>query len=199
MPTAVEFCNRHVATARSTETLHEVASRMRGEHVGSVVVVEATDAQLFPVGLVTDRDIVVAVLARGDRRIDTITVGEVMSTEPVTAPEGEDVTDVLKRMQSAGVRRVPIVNDRGALVGIIAFDDLFQHFAHQIDALAQLLSREQSTEVHVRPLTETSAARKPARRPEPKAATPRARRGAKGRTDRISRTSASSGRRSSVR
>jgi CBS domain-containing protein len=151
MPTAGEFCNRRVAIARSGETLHEVAARMREEHVGSVVVVDELDGRRVPIGMLTDRDIVVGVLARTDRRVDAVTVGDVMTTEPVTAREEEDLADLLKRMRSAGVRRVPIVDDAKALVGIVALDDLVEYVAEQLSGLAQLLSREQSAEKRARP------------------------------------------------
>jgi CBS domain-containing protein len=143
MPTAGQFCNRRVATARPNETLHDVAARMRGEHIGSIVVVDKQHGQVFPIGLLTDRDIVVAVLAQKDQRVDTIIVGDVMSTEPVMAPENEDLLDVLNRMQSAGVRRVPIIDEGGALVGIVAFDDLVGHVAEQTAAGSRARARHQ--------------------------------------------------------
>jgi CBS domain-containing protein len=173
MPTAGEFCNRRVSVARSGETLREIAARMRGEHVGSVVVVDELDGQLYPIGLLTDRDIVVAVLASSDRRhIEGITVGDVMSTEPVTAREEEDVEEVLEIMQSAGLRRVPIVSETGALAGIIAFDDIVEYVAAQIGGLAHCIARERAIERHARPAT--SEARRDASRKPPLGAKPRA-------------------------
>jgi CBS domain-containing protein len=126
MPTAGEFCNRRVAIACQGEPIIDAARRMRDEHVGSLVVVEESAGKRIPIGMLTDRDLVVGVLARTDRHIDAITVGDVMTGDVVKAREDDDLADTWKRMRSYGVRRIPVVDADGALAGIVAFDDLVE-------------------------------------------------------------------------
>jgi CBS domain-containing protein len=143
--TAGELCNRTVAMARREEPVIEAARRMRTLHVGTLVVVDDLRRRR-PVGILTDRDIVLGAVADGPDRLGAVTVGELMTSEVVTAFEGEDVVDLIRRMRSHGVRRVPVVAEGGRLVGIIAFDDLLEHLAQQLGFLAQLLAREQARE-----------------------------------------------------
>lgn len=152
MPTAGEFCNRRVVIARKGESLLDVARRMRDEHVGSVVVVESDGGgEPIPVGLLTDRDIVVRVLSRTDRHIHAVYVGDVMSENVVKAWEDEDLFDVLKRMRSFGIRRIPIVNRDGGVVGLIALDDVIDFLQEQLTDVETLLSRERRREVQSSP------------------------------------------------
>ncbi len=146
MTTAGEFCNRRVVIARAGESVIEAARRMRDEHVGSLVVVEDRGELRVPVGMITDRDIVTWVLARSDRHLDAVMVGDVMATEVVTATEEEPLVDVMKRMRSFGVRRIPIVDDEGGLQGLVTFDDLVEQLADETRDLAQLLGRERRRE-----------------------------------------------------
>lgn len=145
MPTAGEICNRTVVIAKRTEPVREVAQRMLDYHVGSIVVVDEIGGQRVPVGIVTDRDIVLAIVT-SDRSASTTAVEEVMSSEIVKAWEDDDASDAIKRMRSCGIRRLPVVNDDDGLEGIIVFDDILEYVVEQIDDLANLLSREQRRE-----------------------------------------------------
>jgi CBS domain-containing protein len=153
MTTAGEFCNRHVVIASAAETLLDAARRMLDRHVGCVVVVEERTDGAIPVGMLTDRDIVVGVLARTDRHLHAIQVGDVMSEPPMTVNERESLHDVLKQMRAFGVRRMPVVDDRGALQGLIGFDDLVESLKEQLTDLASLLARQRQREAdeHARP------------------------------------------------
>lgn len=145
MPTAGELCNRTVVIAKRNETVRVAAQRMLDRHVGSVVVVDEVDGRRVPVGIVTDRDIVLAVVAAGRDPNGTL-VEDVMSTDLVKAWEDDDAADAFKRMRSYGVRRLPVVNDDDGLEGIVAFDDVLEFLAEQIADMATLLSREQRRE-----------------------------------------------------
>ena len=148
MPTAGEFCNRKVVIANKAESLHDAAARMRSEHVGSVVVVrDGPRGRRVPVGMLTDRDIVVAVLARTDRHLSAITVEDAMTADPETVREGEDLALTLKKMRDRGIRRMPVVNAAGELEGIACFDDLLEYLAGELGDLATLLSRGRESEV----------------------------------------------------
>ncbi len=151
MMTAGEFCNRTVVIVQPQERVLEAARLMREHHVGDVVVVDELEGKRKPVGLLTDRDIVVAIIAKAPDLVSTLKVGEIMGDTLVMAREDEPLWDVLKKMRTAGVRRVPVVDRTGVLLGIITFDDLVEFVAEELNDLATLLSREQAREAHRRP------------------------------------------------
>jgi CBS domain-containing protein len=141
-------CNREVALAYESERIDEVARRMREQHVGSLIVVPRQGGRI-PVGVLTDRDIVVEVLAAGlDYR--TVTVADVMSREPATVREDDDIVDALRIMRTYGVRRLPVVTQSGTLAGIVAIDDLLEFFAGQVDDVVRAIGREQTQEAQAR-------------------------------------------------
>lgn len=135
-----DFCRKPVVTVTAAVAIAEVARIMRQRHVGSVVVVDGPRT-LKPVGIVTDRDIVIEVLAAG---VDpgTVTAGDIMTGSPIVASTGEDVMWALKTMRARGIRRLPVVDDRGMLVGILALDDLLQLLGGALGDVVQLLGTE---------------------------------------------------------
>ena len=143
--TVGDLCNRRVVIATPDESLTAAARRMSDLHVGTLVVVNDTRGGQMPIGVLTDRDLVVRVLAER-RDVDRLVVREVMTGELVTARESENLYDALKKMRSFGVRRLPIVDDDGALVGILTFDDLVELVAEELSDLSSLVSREQKRE-----------------------------------------------------
>lgn len=126
----VEICGTHA-------TALQVAEIMRKTGVGDLVVVEYRSGQPVPVGIVTDRDLVVEVMAM---QIDsaTMTAGEIMSGKLVVANEGEQMEFSLERMRGAGVRRLPIVNSSGVLVGIVTLDDIVEKLSLTLTTIAQI-------------------------------------------------------------
>lgn len=150
MLTAGELSTRDVAVARRGETLLEAAQRMRDEHVGALVVVDEGARGPIPVGILTDRDIIVSVLARTDRHLHTVLVGDVMTETVVVAHLDEPLVDAIARMSAAGVRRLPVVDQHGLLEGIISFDDVIGRLAAQVGELVTLLRREQRREAATR-------------------------------------------------
>jgi CBS domain-containing protein len=144
-----EYCNREVViTERGTE-IREAAKLMRQHHVGDLVVVEHRGDEAIPVGVVTDRDLVIEVLAQ-ELDMEAVTVGDVMSMEIVTARETEELWDTLNRMRSQGIRRMPVVNERGGLEGIITADDIVEVIAEGVMDLAKLIRREMEREARQR-------------------------------------------------
>lgn len=150
MITVGEFCNRRVATIGATDTVLEAARRMRAHHVGSLVLVEEAAGTVKPVGIVTDRDIVVSVVATASPYLDSLRVGDLVTEPLVTARENEGLVDALKTMRAHGIRRMPVVNDEGVLQGIIAFDDLLELFSAELSELSELVTREQRREAQRR-------------------------------------------------
>lgn len=148
---AGDFCNRQVVTATADEPVTEVARRMRDAHVGAVVVVEEQDRGLVPVGMLSDRDLVVGLIAVEPTYLTQAVVRDLMSGRLVTATEGADLYEVMERMRCHGIRRLPIVDAEGVLQGLIAFDDLVAEIAEELRNLSSLLQCEQENERHARP------------------------------------------------
>ncbi len=144
-----DYCNREVVITVQDGSIREAAQLMRRHHVGDLVVVDSDAGQRWPVGILTDRDLVLAVLAQ-DVAPEEVTVGDVMSAEPALAREDEDLWDTLYRMQSWGVRRLPVVNGMGTLEGIITVDDLLELFTEYLHDLVKVVTREQERELRNR-------------------------------------------------
>lgn len=148
--TVGDICNRTVVIAPKTEMVVDAAKRMRMAHVGDLVVVEERQGRHVPIGIVTDRDIVVSVVAGDPDHINYLSLDDMMSEDLVTAKEQDSLESALTRMQERGVRRLPIVDDSGALVGIVTMDDLFRHFTEQQSQLVELMASEERRERHFR-------------------------------------------------
>ncbi len=147
--TAGSVCTRDVVIATREMSIVEVAKLMREYHVGSLVVVDDRAGKNVPVGIVTDRDLVIEVLAQ-EVDLKSISVGDVMSQMPLTVNETESLWDVIRRMRAQGVRRVPVVDDDDSVIGIISVDDLVQLLGDELNALAGLFGTEQRKEAHHR-------------------------------------------------
>jgi CBS domain-containing protein len=142
---AGELCSREVYLARPGDALVDAVREMRRRHVGSIVVVEPAGKNLKPIGVVTDRDIVCGQLARG-ADLYCLTVGDVMSTDLTTVGENDDVAQVIKQLATAGVRRAPVVNPTGELVGIVSFDDVLPLVSAELAGLARLIGIQSHAE-----------------------------------------------------
>lgn len=144
-----EICSRVVVLARKDMPLGAAAKLMREHHVGSLVVVEEHDRSRVPVGIITDRDIVVEVIA-ADLDHRALTVGEIMGSELITAREQDNMLDTLQVMRRRGVRRMPVVDSAGVLVGVVTIDDLLEIVAEELDDVVKAISSEQSREARTR-------------------------------------------------
>jgi len=148
--TVGKFCNREVIIAEKNITVTEIAKLMRQHHVGDVVVVDSSGGKTKPIGILTDRDIVIELIAC-DVAPDSVSAGDVMSYELVTVREEDSIWDTLQKMRAKGIRRIPVVNETGELEGILAVDDLLELFAEEINLLAKVPFREQLIEGTTRP------------------------------------------------
>ena len=133
-----EYCNREVVVAHPEVSAKEAARLMRKYHVGSLVLVNRTDHGLVPIGVVTDRDLVVELMALDIDNPPSISAGELSCRELVTVNESDDVMAVVETMQRHGVRRLPVVNRQGYLIGIITADDILDVLADALDSVARL-------------------------------------------------------------
>ena len=144
-----EICNREVVIAEKSLSVAAAAQLMRTHHVGDLVVVEKKAGRTLPAGIVTDRDIVVEVVAAGVNP-DALKVGDIMGPEVATVRECEGVFEALRYMRDKGVRRMPVVDGEGGLVGILTLDDLLSLLAEEMTELAKLVSHERRREATVR-------------------------------------------------
>ena len=146
---ASEFCNREVVVIDKEATVADAARLMRELHVGSVVVVEADGDVKRPIGVLTDRDIVVEFVATG-LSPDDIAVGDAMSYDLVTIVESEGLFETIEQMRAHGVRRMPVVDDRGGLVGLVASDDALELIMEELADLVKLVVRQRRSEARRR-------------------------------------------------
>jgi CBS domain-containing protein len=128
-----------VVMVRPTDTLARAAELMAQHSVGAVVVTE----QQRPVGIVTDRDIALALAIRGASPDGS--VQDVMTCPVMTVRQDEGIFDVTRRMMENALRRVPVIDDRGRLVGLVALDDLLVLLSRELDNLAKGVRAEVAT------------------------------------------------------
>lgn len=140
-----EYCNREVVIVSTNESVREAVNLMRHHHVGSVVVVDGKGDAVKPKGILTDRDVVVELLAE-DVDLTAVNVGDVMSADLVTVDETVPLLDALELMKKGGVRRAPIVNAKGYLIGVLAVDDILELLAEQLNSIVSLIALEQRRE-----------------------------------------------------
>lgn len=140
------ICKRNVVIAPKGDSIVDAAKRMRMLHVGTVIVVEERDSRQIPIGILTDRDIVLSVVASDPEHLEFLSVGDAMSNELTTAREDASLAEGLKLMQERGVRRLPVVDQTGALVGIVTADDVVRFLAEELSELVRLMNREEAVE-----------------------------------------------------
>jgi len=129
------ICTKPVVTASAQMTVDQAARAMRSKNVGALVVVNAGR----PVGMLTDRDVAVEVVAKG-LDPDTARVGDVMHKKPITIREDLGIFDAARVFAKTGVRRLPVVTKGGVLVGVITVDDLIMLLGNELGHVAGALS-----------------------------------------------------------
>jgi len=144
-----EICSREVIFVGKNDSVATAARLMREHHIGSLVVVDKRGDKNVPVGMFTDRDVTVGVVAL-DLSPAESAVGDVMSPGLSSVREDAGVAETVALMQQEGVRRLPVVNAAGGLVGLIAADDLLQLLSEEMSALAGIIFREERREKQLR-------------------------------------------------
>jgi CBS domain-containing protein len=145
-----EICSRMVVFAESGTPVQQAARLMRDHHIGALVVTECGAGARRPIGIVTDRDLVVEVVAT-DVDYHMLTVGDIMSEQPATIRETAGLFEAVAHMRSGGVRRLVVVDANEHLIGVVAMDDLFPILAEELSALALAVRSEQRREAQKRP------------------------------------------------
>jgi CBS domain-containing protein len=149
--TVGEICTREVVTVRREDTVLEIAKVMRDRHVGTVIVVEGEGSRVRPVGILTDRDIVVGIVAQAPDKIVQLQVADVFTRELLTVGAEDPMATALDIMRDRGIRRLPVVDEAGRLRGIVTFDDLVAVIARELMDLAHVVGRERRREEQQRP------------------------------------------------
>jgi CBS domain-containing protein len=131
----------HVVVTYAERPLVEAARLMREKHVGALVVVDLHDPQRRPLGMLTDRDIVRGQVSKG-ADLHCLTVGDVMSRNPLSLTSDMSLAEGIDAMNARAVRRAPVLNGEGALVGIVSLDNLLPAVASEFQGLAKLMGKQ---------------------------------------------------------
>lgn len=133
-----DVCTMDVAVCGAGTSAIDAARLMRQHHVGDLVVVDDPQQDRVPLGIVTDRDLAIEVLG-ASRDPATTTVGSLLRRPLVIATESEDTAQVIERMRAQAVQRIPVVDGRGAVIGIVTLDDMLRHLAAETRALLEIV------------------------------------------------------------
>ena len=132
--TAGDICKRKVTVGYPTTSVVAAAQLMREDHVGAIVVVEDANGRRQVRGLITDRDIVMAVVAMG-LDPEPLCLEDVMCEHLFTAYESDALPQLMRTMREHGVRRVPVVGAHDELMGIVTLEDVLKILAHEMNQL----------------------------------------------------------------
>ncbi len=135
------ICTRRIITVDVGVDVAAAAQVMRENKIGYLLVTDKASGSRAPAGVVTDRDIVVKVLAK-DVNPHALSVGDIMTREPLVATEDDGISETLHRMRTLGVRRVPVVNARGQIAGVLSIDDAIDHLVSQLSDVAKAAHNE---------------------------------------------------------
>ena len=132
------ICIREVDTAEVTESVQAAADRMHARNVGTLVVLDALQK---PLGILTDRDLALRVVAKG-RDPFTTTVGDVMTMSPRSVLETTPIEEAVSLMRRGPYRRLPVVDHADKLVGLLSIDDILDLLAEEFREIGALLKAE---------------------------------------------------------
>jgi predicted transcriptional regulator len=150
--TVEQVCVHTVVTIQHDLPIVQCAKIMHDEQVGSLIITEVRDGLRLPIGILTDRDITIKVVAFAlDPHV--FTARDIMAQPLVTARMDESLVSVLTRMQLHGVRRVPVVAQTGALLGILEADDIWEIFAEEVDSLERIILNKRTKNINNHPLS----------------------------------------------
>lgn len=144
------MCKFPVQVATRSTTIVGAARMMREGHAGALVVVDDSARPPKPIGIVTDRDIVVAIVAL-DLDPNVFLLDDLLSRSLVVAKGDQSIREGLALMNAKGIRRLPVVGKTGALIGIVALDDLIAEIARDLKQVADVIEREITKELELRP------------------------------------------------
>jgi predicted transcriptional regulator len=142
--------NHNVSMVEPHTSIVDAAAQMRAEHVGDLIVVAHRGGRRVPIGILTDRDIVTSVVAKGVSP-NNVTVADAMTGEPLTVRGDNGLGFALSEMRRVGVRRAPVIDENDGLVGVISIDDIVDHLAVHLGHIADIVRLGQHAELDKRP------------------------------------------------
>ncbi|MBA6109960.1 CBS domain-containing protein [Pseudomonas shirazica] len=146
-----KYCNRDVVTALPSISIFAAARMMSRYHVGDLVLAEPVDRDRYrPIGLITDRDLALRIIACNPPDQEDLQAIDVLPRPLITANQNEDLFDVILNMRRANIRRIPVVDDFGLLVGIVTADDLVGLLADHLHELTLLIRQQSRREEDIR-------------------------------------------------
>lgn len=135
--TVGRFCTREVIVCQATDTVQEAAMLMSEHNVGSLIIVDDTQ---YPVGILTDRDLVIDVLAKGTD--PTAKIADISFMKPVIIQEETPLEDAVKLMRKNVCRRLPVTDTNGRLIGILSTDDVIELLSEEMSDVSSIISRQ---------------------------------------------------------
>ncbi len=136
-----DICSQRRVSVSTSATLSDVAQLMRHERVGSVVVTQGSGPQTRVVGIITDRDIIKAQL-ESSADLGRLAAGDVMTRNPLVFTASQSIDGALQHLRARGVRRAPVVDAYGTLIGLVSSDDLLAHLAQNLIGLAAIVAQQ---------------------------------------------------------
>jgi len=140
-----DICTEHVVTIEPDATAAEAAKRMRNRHVGDLVVVETVGGRRRPIGVLTDRDLVIGIIAKSVDAAD-VRVSELVTEKLATIGENDDLPAAITAMRAHGIRRLPVVSSGGEPVGVLTLDDAIDALSANLASLATVMRRQPDEE-----------------------------------------------------
>ncbi len=138
-----EICNRNAVIIGKSDSIYHAAELMREQHVNYLVVVESHLGNNIPIGAITERDIVVNIVAKR-RDMDETTIGSVMHPLLMVATDHDNVIQTVKRMRHSSVRCIPVVNAQKALIGTLSIDDILDRLAELLNDIGHILAWQET-------------------------------------------------------
>lgn len=144
----IDICSSKVEYINLNASARDAAGKMSESRVGTLVVLAHNGST--PIGILTDRDLVLKVLAKGASP-EAVSVADVMTRDVGTCRGNHELFDAVQIMHRHGVRRLPVLNEDGAMVGLVSADDIYSALAAHMRELSQAMLREQLHELEARP------------------------------------------------
>lgn len=146
---ASDICTLDVVCIHANASATDAAKLMRKSHAGALVVIKQPDGERVPVGVVTDRDIVMSVVA-ADVPAASLTVGDIMSSPALTCGEDHHLIEIISIMRTKAIRRLPVVDAHGVLAGMVTADDVYLALGVLLHEMNAAITDEQTREHELR-------------------------------------------------
>ena len=153
------ICTREVVGIEAGSSLRDAAALMCDEHVGALVVTTRDDPPQV-VGIVTDRDLALEVLGRGETGAD-LQIGHLAKSPPLAVRSNATLREAITAMEQEGVRRLLVVDDDGGVVGLLSSDDLLEALSQEFESLVAALRKGIQREKTERPVISVPARTRP--------------------------------------